>query len=338
MRRFLIIVLAYTIVNVVVGQDIKNNYFPVSAIESRNDSIDISNTLMYYEDSLGYYFFTEKGLAEKDVADDDEVLMTFQTDASLIEGEEITADEQDLSDVFTPLNMYENFDNEAIHYRDSTPLDKKIATLVLVNDTSHYVHPFENYVTSPFGPRRHRYHYGMDIKLLTGDPVRAAFDGVVRIAKPNKSYGRVIVIRHYNGLETLYAHLSRVLVQPNQVVKAGDIIGLGGNTGRSYGSHLHFETRFLGSALNPNDLIDFENYRLKSDTLHITSESFSYIKAVRQARQHTQSVAGASRYTVRKGDTLSRIAARNRTTVAKLKKLNKLRGDNIREGQRLRLR
>lgn len=117
-------------------------------------------------------------------------------------------------------------------------------------------------VTSNFGPRWGRRHQGLDIKVYVGDTIRSAFDGKVRVVACEglrKGYGYYIVIRHPNGLETLYGHLSKQLVKENQVVRAGEVIGLGGNTGRSTGSHLHFETRLLGEAINPVFMFDFPN-------------------------------------------------------------------------------
>lgn len=117
-------------------------------------------------------------------------------------------------------------------------------------------------VTSNFGPRWGRRHQGLDIKVYVGDTIRAAFDGKVRVVACEglrKGYGYYIVIRHPNGLETLYGHLSKQLVKEEQIVRAGDVIGLGGNTGRSTGSHLHFETRLLGEAINPVYMFDFPN-------------------------------------------------------------------------------
>ena len=116
-------------------------------------------------------------------------------------------------------------------------------------------------VTSHYGYRRsfRRQHYGTDIKVFVGDTIRAAFSGKVRVVADQgrrKGYGKYVVIRHPNGLETVYGHLSKHLVKPDQIVKAGEVIGLGGNTGRSTGSHLHFETRFLGQFINPEKLFD----------------------------------------------------------------------------------
>ena len=129
-------------------------------------------------------------------------------------------------------------------------------------------------VTSKFGyrPRFRRHHYGIDIKGNTGDSIYAAFDGKVRVRKYNgNGFGYYIVLRHDNGLETVYAHLSRQLVNVNQEVKAGQVIGLCGNTGHSFGSHLHFETRVLGEAIDPSLMFDFVNR-------DITEETFTYGK------------------------------------------------------------
>lgn len=127
-------------------------------------------------------------------------------------------------------------------------------------------------ITSKYGPRWGRSHQGLDVKVYTGDTIYAAFDGKVRMTKYNANgYGYYIVIRHPNGLETLYGHLSRQLVKQNQIVRAGQPIGLGGSTGRSTGSHLHFETRILGQAINPALLFDFERQDVTGDFYAVRS-------------------------------------------------------------------
>ena len=131
-------------------------------------------------------------------------------------------------------------------------------------------------INSPFGPRWGRKHEGLDIKVYIGDTIRAAFDGKVRICKYNgRGYGYYIVIRHPNGLETLYGHLSKQIVKKDQVVRAGEPIGLGGNTGRSYGSHLHFETRLLGQPINPALMFDFENQDVTGDFYSVSNGTTS---------------------------------------------------------------
>lgn len=139
-------------------------------------------------------------------------------------------------------------------------------------------------ITSDFGPRWGRNHRGLDIKVYIGDTIRAAFSGKVRVVKyEGKGYGKYIVIRHNNGLETIYGHLSKQLVHEDQIVRAGDVIGLGGNTGRSTGSHLHFETRLCGVALNPAIFFDFPNQDITCDvyTFHKNSRTAEDSKATR---------------------------------------------------------
>ena len=186
-------------------------------------------------------------------------------------------------------------------------------------------------ITDVFGyrPRRRRAHKGLDIKVYVGDTIRAAFDGKVRIVKNQgrrTGYGKYIIIRHDNGLETVYGHLSKQLVKENQLVKAGDPIALGGNTGRSTGSHLHFETRFLGIALDPAKMFDFEKQDIVADT-------YTFHKSKKDAATGGKGLY----YKVKRGDTLSKIAARQGTTVSQLCRLNHISTRTIlRPGQVLR--
>lgn len=209
-------------------------------------------------------------------------------------------------------------------------LTKKADTTLLPlikSGSCDYALPSPGHVTSDFGHRRYRYHYGIDIKLQTGDTVRSVFEGTVRVAHYDASYGKVVVVRHTNGLETLYAHLSKLSVEPGDWVEAGDLVGLGGNTGRSTGSHLHFECRYLGEPINPNELIDFAKGSLKTDTLALTAGTFHYLKALRTQKFHT----------IRPGDTLSGLARRYGTSVSTLCRLNRIRSTStLRVGQRLR--
>ena len=228
-------------------------------------------------------------------------------------------------------NLYQNFDIVTIHYRHqgSAPRD----TIALTG----YHHPANYRITSNYGYRHRRMHRGVDLGYPEGTPVAAAWDGIVRISKGTANtggYGNLVVIRHDNGLETYYGHLSRRLVNPGQMVKAGDIIGLGGNTGRSYGSHLHFEVRYLGNDINPCRLIDFDNFKTKFDTLYISGYTVSVPNPTQQVEQPAKPKpqTSAQYYKVRKGDNLGRIAAKYHTTVSKIKKLNHLRSDFIREG------
>ncbi len=188
--------------------------------------------------------------------------------------------------------------------------------------------PFNNYVTCGFGYRRSLFHFGTDIKLQKGDSIRAAFDGLVRVTKYDRhGFGNVVVLRHVKGLETIYGHMSRVLVVPNQEVKAGDIIGLGGNTGRSTGYHLHFETRYMGEPFDPSCFYDFTNHKLITDTLVITRANFEYLIDIRKAKYCV----------VHKGDTLGKIARNYHTSISNLCRLNNITSKTLlRVGRKIR--
>jgi hypothetical protein len=209
-----------------------------------------------------------------------------------------------------------------------------------------FVMPFDGIVTSRYGYRRGRPHNGTDIDLNTGDTVRAAWTGKVRYSQYNKSgFGNLVVVRHQNGLETFYAHLSKLLVAPNQEVKAGDPIGLGGNTGHSYGSHLHFEVRFYDAPMDPENIIDFKKKEIKDANLMVHKGLFrpgaragsSAISA--KTSSSTVSAGDRKYYKIRSGDTLGAIAQRNRTTVSKLCRLNGIRPTTVLQiGRNLRIR
>lgn len=192
-------------------------------------------------------------------------------------------------------------------------------------------------ITSPFGPRRRRMHNGLDVKVYVGDTIRSAFDGKVRIVRTERrGYGQYVVIRHDNGLETVYGHLSKQLVKENQQVRAGDVIGLGGNTGRSTGSHLHFETRFLGIPIDPALLFNFpkqdivaDAYTFKRGEINTKTAAGTYIAVGKD---------GVIRYhKVKSGDTLSKIANRRGISIDTLCRLNRItRKTILRPGQILR--
>ena len=163
-------------------------------------------------------------------------------------------------------------------------------------DVSTYSHPITGRVTSRYGyrPRFRRVHKGIDLSLHVGDTVRAAFDGKVRLTKfERKGYGYYVVVRHDNGMETVYGHLSRFLVKPDQRVKAGEPIALGGNTGRSTGPHLHFETRYMGLAINPEFIIDFDNQVAIKDVY--TFDKAEYEKVTRKENSRVKKKSKARR-------------------------------------------
>ena len=234
---------------------------------------------------------------------------------------------------FPSESLYGEWDTENIHYTKFKieSLKDSVKKIVLCDKNScGYVPPVVGKINCPFGRCRRYFHYGMDLHLATGDAVSAAFDGKVRIAKKSKSYGNVVVIRHANGLETYYAHLSKLNVEVGQEVAAGDIIGLGGNTGWSHGSHLHFEVRYLGQPINPADIISFDANKLVTDTLLLSKKTFSYAgkstayKAPGKNYKAAPAPANAGKlltgnvYVIKQGDSLYNIARRYGTTVALL--------------------
>ncbi len=212
--------------------------------------------------------------------------------------------------------------------------------IVLNNKNScGFVQPFLGNITSSFGPRKRRFHYGTDINLETGDAVGAAFDGKVRIAKKSSTYGNLVVIRHSNGLETYYAHLSKINVETGQEVFAGQIIGLGGNTGHSHGSHLHFEVRYLGQPINPQDIISFTEHKLVSDTLCLSEKTFDYISEIKKTGGRNFAGSKAAKvYVVKKGDTLFAIARKYGSSPKDLCHKNKLKtSSKLHPGQRIKI-
>lgn len=194
-------------------------------------------------------------------------------------------------------------------------------------DCDHHM-PIAGRITSPFGIRHGRHHYGTDLKLQTGDTVRSAFGGMVRISRFHRDFGNVVVVRHPNGLETLYGHMSRRLVEVGDHVEAGDVLGLGGSTGRSTGSHLHFETRYLGHPIDPETFFNMETGELRAQAVSIAPVTF---------RKAAAPASTATRYVVRKGDTLYGISRRTGVPVSRLAKLNRMRtSSTLRVGQRIR--
>jgi murein DD-endopeptidase MepM/ murein hydrolase activator NlpD len=234
--------------------------------------------------------------------------------------------------------VYGSWDTLNIHpYRFDIKQLNETSIIPLCSESScGYVHPFSGGVTSNFGPRRRRFHYGIDIDLETGDLVGAAFDGKVRIVKKSESYGNVVVIRHNNGLETFYAHLSKTNVEVGQDVLAGDVVGLGGNTGHSHGSHLHFEVRYMGQPINPSTIISFDQQKLISNTFTLDKNTFSYIH---EAKKLAKKSKGKGKiYVVRKGDTLSIIARKYGTSVQTICKKNRLKKNgHLHKGQKIKI-
>ena len=232
----------------------------------------------------------------------------------------------------------ENWDTQ-VPYTYDNDLSKIPDTLWLCSvDSSHnkFSMPHPGVVTSRFKYRGRKFHYGIDVDLVTGDTLSSCFDGVVRYAKYNSGgYGNLVIIRHYNGLETYYAHLEKLFVSPNQEIKAGEHIGLGGNTGHSTGDHLHFEIRFFGNALNPEEVIDFKNRKLKNENLFIHAGMFAYKRTSSNksnSSSKTKTLPGDNKvkyHKVRSGDSLFAMSLKYNTSLDKICELNSIKSSRI---------
>lgn len=272
--------------------------------------------------------------------------------------------EEETFDLYPALDLYASWSDA-----ESGPLweAKGPIPATLDIDVSTFKAPTIGLITSPFGWRRRRMHKGVDVKVYVGDTIRAAFDGKVRVKKyERRGYGYYLVLRHTNGLETVYGHLSRQLVNVNQEVKAGQPIALGGNTGRSTGPHLHFEMRFMGIALDPSDIIDFDSFKPRSPLYSFKRSQAEWAQnnkgrrgaryretggrnaqvaaassntSAKTSKSSNNSQSGGSVHRVKQGDTLSAIARRYGTSVSKLCKLNGIRADKtLQLGQKIRYR
>ena len=253
-------------------------------------------------------------------------------------------------------DLYQDWENYTAHRETALPDTFRI-------DLRGFHMPTDSRVlTSNFGARWGRQHKGLDIKVYIGDTIRAAFSGKVRVVRYEANgYGNFVVIRHYNGLETIYGHMSKHLVKPDQEVRAGEPIGLGGNTGRSTGSHLHFETRLCGVALNPALMFDFRNQDVVGDYYTFRKSSYSresvqanrlrgvsgssasngddqlYTQANTKKANNRRNTASTRFHKVQKGETLYSIARKRNTSVNAICKLNGI-GKNmkLRPGQILK--
>lgn len=238
-------------------------------------------------------------------------------------------------------------------YNEVTAAGDDSISLPLFNDYSTgFVFPVEGTFLSPFGNRGRRVHAGVDIKLEAGDPVSCAFDGVVRMARYYAGYGNCVVIRHYNGFETLYGHLSKIKVKVNQQVKAGDLIGLGGHTGRATCNHLHFETRFQGKAFNPRQMIDFSTYCLVADTFTVTKATFgrtrdylpgisteNFVSTDGKSTSKSKSKSSNKYHTIKSGDTLSALSRKYGTSVKQICSINGIKPNKtLKLGSKIRIR
>lgn len=238
----------------------------------------------------------------------------------------------------------EDWQSEQIHaYPDVTIESLPDSVDLCLTDSLHgWCCPKVGAINSSWKFRKTRPHKGTDIDLEIGDTIRAAFDGKVRVVREvgkAGGYGNLVVLRHPNGLETYYAHLSKHLVAENDLVKAGEPIALGGNTGRSTGPHLHFEVRYMGKPFDAERIFDFPNGKLRQEVFTLKKHYFNiyshYGMSERQSAQATEAVF----HKVRAGENLGVIARKYHTTVTKICNLNHIRSTKtLQIGQRLRVR
>lgn len=289
-------------------------------------------------DTAEYTFYVNKSLVREDTTAYDDI---FSNNIVII------SDEIAIDCVWVTLTEYfAIWDSETVNpYRRDPKMFKDTIEFTLYDTTAGlFWHPPLDTakVNSEFGFRNYRWHHGIDLDLDKGDPVYAPFDGVIRISKTIRGgYGKFIVMRHLNGLETVFGHLSKQLVETGIYVKAGTKIGLGGSTGRSSGPHLHYETRYEGMTFNPREIYDFATNSLKSDTFVLTPEHFKHLtgKAPYSYAGRTVNVRNATYHVVTSGDSLWKISRMYKTSVAKLCELNGLNPKSVlRLKQKIRIK
>lgn len=255
---------------------------------------------------------------------------TFEIDTLANDAEELEIDSLKPSADET---LYKNIWNSTQIKYPANTLPNKNDTVVITlfnQGDSQFVMPVKGQILSKFGWRHRRMHTGTDIRLNSGDTVRCAFDGRVRLAKSFRGYGNLVLVRHSNGLETIYAHLKAIKVKVNDTIKAGDLVGLGGRTGRATCNHLHFETRLFGEPFDSFKYIDANTFALKSDKIYYKNKQFEIDvkelrdKPVPENKLLLASGGAGGKHVIRKGDNLWTIAKKYNTTVKKLCAANKI--------------
>jgi len=250
-------------------------------------------------------------------------------------------DEHTVLENYPAAELYKNlWESSNIRYPQSSFNYKNDTIIInLIGETdSPYAHPYNGKVISKYGPRSGRMHTGTDVKLRSGDSIYCAFDGRVRLARIFSGYGNMVLVRHNNGLETIYGHLKTILVHVDDTLKAGDLIGLGGRTGRATTDHLHFETRLFGDPFDSNKYIDFETCSLRGDTLYYLNKRVSVkLEDLIAKPAPTNLLAGnfkpgqegSNVHVISKGDNLWTIAKMYNTTVRNLCLINNITAQQI---------
>ena len=280
--------------------------------------------------AIGMLFSLYSNAQEPTPATINPINENFQVDTLTTDGEELEIDSLKTSDE----TIYKNIWNSTQIKYPANTLPNKNDTIVislLSAGDSPFVMPVKGQILSKFGIRHRRMHTGTDIRLNSGDTVRSAFDGRVRLAKSFRGYGNLVLVRHSNGLETIYAHLKSIKVKVNDTIKAGDLIGLGGRTGRATCNHLHFETRLFGEPFDPNKYIDYNTFTLQADKIFYKNKQFVTDLADLRDKPAPENKlllasggVNGSKHVIRKGDNLWTIAKKYNTTVKKLCTANKI--------------
>lgn len=260
-------------------------------------------------------------------------------------------------------NLYDKYwDTENICSRHlNIPFEGNSLRIILVQSNNNpFFYPCvgNNTVSTPYGANKSGFHPGVDIVMRQGSPVKCCFDGVVRMARNYGDYGRIVVVRHYNGLETVYANLSKILVKSGQIMQAGDIIGASGKAKKSGAEQLHFEIRFMNECFNPAMVIDFENMELRDNTLILNETDLAIQEAKKEeskiepvtktvldkgeskTESKNQENAGQGEYhIVKAGDTMYKISIQYHISLTKLLQLNNMQEtDVIAIGQKIRVK
>jgi Peptidase family M23/LysM domain len=280
------------------------------------------------------------------------VSTNFLTEPPVIEsGEDPSAPDSVIVEEVANPNLYDTsgvfarnwLNDQTFAYMQSKETFTDSTVVEICNAFHDFCYPVQNKINSPFGYRGRTFHKGIDIDLERGDTVLAAFDGIVRYAKYNNGgFGNLVIIRHHNGLETYYAHLTKLKVSPDDTVRAGEFIGTGGNTGaRHSGPHLHFEVRIEDKPINPARIFDTKTFSLNVTELTLSKDIFS--PRGTHTHKHTAAaippVTSKSKfYHVRKGDNLGKIASRHGTSIRTLCRLNRLTERSVLQiGQKIRI-
>lgn len=311
-------------------------------VDSRNAELtrsieDLAN-IETQDPSVGKFVITESNFSSKKIKPKKQSKASAPAKISKVESKDLGTEEginSDSLDTEEAAREYAEADADIKATTDSASTGAPEKLFVLDMTTS--IIPTESRrIAGHYGPRKHRMHRGVDLGLCHGEnrTIVAAFAGkVVKVRNQGrrKGYGRYVILDHGNGLTTLYAHLERWKVKVGDELQAGDTIGIGGNSGRSFGAHLHFEMRYNGIYINPETVYDFAEGTFRDISVTLDTDKLQEIEAAYQKE------IGKSRfYKVRRGDCLGKIAHKYGTSIEQIKRLNNLKSEKIRPGQVLR--